>query len=444
MREHLALLLCCLLHMVYATQPTNKCKLYVAMSLIEGGGRGVFSGENIEIGGLIEDGITLTVSQDYYLGQLSNYVYQSEEANRSLVIFGVAMMFNHRQNNNAGLNWGGEQIDFTEQEHYAFALYSPTTYNAVDSISNGDEIFTHYGDHWFKERESDGNLEEIYRILDTHVDSNFELIRHREERQPPINSISVDTERFCLTNVYVQDSLIESAGRGLFSKLAHNVGDIVTISPALMLSKSEVIEASDANSVLINYCVCEAEGNSTGDVALFPFGLTAMINHASAIDETSATLQPPNAKIEWLLRATPRDENTGSVSSFLSYDDLHNPLLTAAMLSNLSFAPLDIVIRAIHPIGKHEEITIDYGKQWEEAWKADTEALNVWLQLCSGSASESSLPAENEADIPVFESHIDIDGDINAAPGGTVDCSQKPIFRQPIGAPPNMFPAHWK
>jgi hypothetical protein len=72
--------------------------------------------------------------------------------------------------------------------------------------------------------------------------------------------------------------LFEIIGKGLFSNKDFKKGDIVTVSPTLLLPKDNIeIIGENSNSVLQNYCI--ASPNSS--YVFFPIGYSPLINHGN-------------------------------------------------------------------------------------------------------------------------------------------------------------------
>ena len=159
--------------------------------------------------------------------------------------------------------------------------------------AQGSELFTNYGKRWFKDR----------RIQRSHPPRNASVTHSLEE---------LERNGQCLTNLHVAESPLPFAGKGVFASKAFMAGEVVTISPVLVLPR-HALELEAEYSVLINYCITspdimsiytprrndssadvdaaaaasEGEGERgeprdvLSDVALLPLSLAGMMNHGA-------------------------------------------------------------------------------------------------------------------------------------------------------------------
>ena len=75
------------------------------------------------------------------------------------------------------------------------------------------------------------------------------------------------------------------AGKGMYARKSFQKGDLITISPVLLIPKKAIATMSDrSHSIIQNYCM----SSPLSRIAIFPFGWGAVANHAS----------PRNANIE--------------------------------------------------------------------------------------------------------------------------------------------------
>lgn len=200
----------------------------------------------------------------------------------------------------------------------------------------------------------------------------------------------------CLTDIYVSESYLSMAGKGLFAKKTFSKGEIVSISPVLFLPKNEVIAASE-DSVLLNYCIA----SEYSSIALLPLGLGAIANHQMS--------KYANMQIEWLQDSS--DPEVFQKKLNRSADDL----LTA------KYAEFDIVYRAVRDIDAHEELTISYGEEWVNSWATYLSYLLQWH--ISNSTLSSFVATEENPHPPTLP--------------------PRPKFRYPIQPPEGFFPENW-
>lgn len=176
----------------------------------------------------------------------------------------------------------------------------------------------------------------------------------------------------CLSDVYVDSSAVSGFGRGVFASRFFSAGEIISVSPILILPK-HLLNLPESNTVLLNYVVSDI----SSDVSLFAMGKMTMSNHAG---------ESSNTEIVWFDWETNSVVPQPSIIDECSIDELEAS----------SYSKLDFAYRATRDINKGEELTVNYGAEWERNW-------------------------ENHFKTP----------------------SDKP-FRHPIGAPDGLFPAKWK
>jgi hypothetical protein len=190
----------------------------------------------------------------------------------------------------------------------------------------------------------------------------------------------------CMTDIFVDKSSIPGlAGLGVFTKKAVKAGEIVSISPVIVMPRHTLEDMSD-RTVILNYCMC----GENSDAALFPIGTAGMMNHGGIAS---------NVKIEWFeWPALPGDVH-------------HESRLTWPIeeLERLPFAPLDFKYVATRDIEAGEELLLSYGEQWERAWMRHLDEMKEW--------------SENY--------------DVNSV-------AMRPQFREPLAAPDGFFPANFK
>jgi len=360
------LIILCLLQSIICTEDDdlNDCSIYLAPSK-HFPGRGIITSKSLESGTIIDySAITLPVPlAKISTWQLNNYVYASEEDYYAMCIFGMAMIFNHMNDEyyNAHHYWDiSENIPkISDILMIPYSNYTSVSYSIRENftVESGNEIFASYGDaSWFLER----NIQQI------DIKSN-DIVLYKEEELKKVGH--------CLSNVMIFDSDIPLAGKGLFAYKNFKKDDIVDISPVLILRKHEV-ESISNESVIMNYVIT----SKNIDVVLLPLGLSAAINHNS---ESLANLQ-----MEWY------EWSTNSHDNLNKYSNIEDLLKS-------EFSPLDVSFRAKRDISYGEELTINYGIEWVEAW--------------------ASYLAVN------YQQHNDI-----TTP-----------FRHPIIAPNDFFPKHW-
>lgn len=189
----------------------------------------------------------------------------------------------------------------------------------------------------------------------------------------------------CMTDIVVNESSIPLAGLGVFTKKGFKAGDIVSISPVVVLPRHSLEEIAE-QTVILNYCMCGAKS----DAALFPIGTAGLMNHGG-IDA--------NVKIEWF-------QWPASPGGPPQEDRLNMPI---EKLERFPFAPLDFKYVATRDIEPYEELLLSYGEQWEHAWMKHLDDLKAWSDKF----------------------------DINSV-------AMRPQFREPLTAPVDFFPPNFE
>jgi hypothetical protein len=192
----------------------------------------------------------------------------------------------------------------------------------------------------------------------------------------------------CLTDIRMKTSTITGADQGLFAVRSFSTGEVVSISPVLVMGK-HILSRSDANSVLVNYAL-SVNGS---DVSLIPFGRAGMANHGGS---------SANLRVEWYDWPSRR---SGGMPLILSEKTIEE-------LESAPFAPLDVSYRALRDISEGEELTIDYGPAWEAAWSQYVKDLASWTDAMKDAATALSE-------------------------------LQQPVFRHTIGIDASMYPSSW-
>lgn len=218
-----------------------------------------------------------------------------------------------------------------------FQLLSP-------KLRPGQEVFNDYGKKWFAYK----NMTML-----PPVSSNYQL--------RDLQEIGV-----CVTNLDVHPSGITGGGKGTYANRMLVEGDVIEVAPLLVLPKHQV---QGSESSLIKYCF-SVEGS---DLALLPITTAAMANHGGG---------KSNTQVEWYTW----DHTVNSYKeAFLKQPD---------ELLSLQSAELFFLYRAMRDIAAGEEVTLDYGDDYEAVVdkKGYRGAINLpkkmfpahWLGNCAG------------------------------------------------------------
>lgn len=236
---------------------------------------------------------------------------------------GFNLIHNYPSVDNAGLKRGKSPGAGAISHHHNF------TWTTTKNLDAGTEILVEFGANWFRER----GFEDI-------VPKSFSVSHLREVG-------------YCLDNLLPGLSVIEGAGRGAFASRALEKDSIVAPVPLIALSRSSLqMEYSkqggtsfERTQLLLNYCFGHHANSS---LLLYPYshGIN-FINHDS---------KSPNVRLQWW---------EGSAAYF------NKPILE---LQQSSTSQLMLELVATRPIKKGEEIVLNYGREWENAWNDHVES----------------------------------------------------------------------
>ena len=332
--------------------------------------------------------------------QLRHYGFGSGYDDHALMIFGPGNFYNHKQPNTMGRYWANEEEKDPTNRAVPYTDFRPILYTTLQDVSAGEEMFETYGDNWF----------ERYSTITQKTVTDNKAIKVSES----------DLQQYghCLSDVTIAPSTLHGAGKGLFAARDFAVGEVVTISPALSLPRA-VVDASSENSVLMNYCF--AADNS--DLVLFPLNYGPLINHKP---NTTAA----NVFVEWfdwspIVRELAAKYHPDTAANSASYSlNLSDKLrMTVQELFDAPFAQLDLAYRATRPIASGEELFLDYGASWQQAWEEySTHVAAVQLQHQEQEQAQALLTAVS----------------ISSPPLATAVS-----FRHYMAVPTGLYPTHW-
>ncbi|KAL3795155.1 hypothetical protein HJC23_007383 [Cyclotella cryptica] len=214
----------------------------------------------------------------------------------------------------------------------AITHYHDVTWRFNRDVGMGEELFVEYGKGWFQERGFD-------------VNDHDEIAANVPRKTKPVKELK--KEGYCLDNLVPGPSLIRGAGRGAFASRNIQQGQVIAPMPVIPLSSLslEMMRAREDGSIfassqlLKNYCF----GHPDSSLLLFPYShVVNFINH-----NATAT----NAKLRWW---------NGSRKYFN---------MTFLELQQSPSVQLMLELVATRPIDEGEEIYLDYGPDWVEAWE---------------------------------------------------------------------------
>jgi BarA-like signal transduction histidine kinase len=336
------------------------CDVYLHRSTIPGAGRGTIAGRDFDSDEFVLSTPAISISKEYSNStQLKYYVFGSLDPEYHELPLNYVAVINHHAEPTITRH---SLFDHTTIPFSPFG--SATVHEQLrtsSEIKAGDELFVTYGDDWFP----------------THS------IEYQQAESARVSPETLQATGYCLTDTEIRDSKVPLAGKGLFARKAFAQGDVVAIDPVLALPTAQWPQL---NTEMINYCISKP-GSTVG---LLPLGVAIMANHRSA--------PGANAKMDW-------------------FDWGHAANLSEALelpvkdLLKSKFSRLDIRLVALRDIDPNEEILVDYGSAWIQAW-ADFVA-----------AKKTTDPQQ------CFS---------------TKECtSDASWFRHYIEAPDGLFPRHW-
>ncbi len=283
----------------------------------------------------------------------------------------------------------------------AFSTHHNQIWYATKNIPAGMELFTEYGDSWFTKREDKfgpiplrADFEKANEILkkfwetvdsmkpdDSFAQDLLTLTRNLQTREhirlaiPPNLSeakrandvgtaiVSVpnviksqewlEENGICLDNIRSDQSTIVQAGRGAFATRFITKGQTIAPLPLIHMDRDrfriyeENLETQrydyEEEQLMLNYCY----GHTNSSLVAFPYSpITNFVNHN--FNHTAI-----NAEVRW------------SDSKYHKADWLDK---TVEEIIAEPYAGLMLEFVALRDIEEGEEIFINYGKEWEDAW----------------------------------------------------------------------------
>ena len=420
----------CQLYMAESSIPNAGLGMYTAINITKGTnvfyGDMVIQAENVELNNKLRrwhNGIDPREEQewiiDHYFWSPINTLGEFEAAEIQSIIPGLGMLANSHTGLVNAILRRPIQTSAGIRRQVDPGAGASTTYHGLRFVSDGDiesgaELFVAYGDDWFEEREdlgfvplsvdfieADATLQQFEKIVKGNMTSNlahdlWNLLwdvanppSHRRGSTHNVPSrllnalpkqlknvpdvLQTGTAKHsvpnrvrsmewlkqngkCLDNIRPGLSNIPQAGHGAFATRSMRSGHIVAATPLLHLRREhmEIYESMDIDNrnaktwfdgqqLLLNYCF----GHSHSSVLLFPYApIVNYINH----DHHNY-----NAKVRWSNMTSHRQE----------YLDM-----SPRELMRQESAGLVMEFVATRDIGKGEEVTIDYGSQWDRIWRA--------------------------------------------------------------------------
>jgi hypothetical protein len=355
--------------------------LFIAPSTIPNAGRGIFAGKKYRKGSDVEIIPSVFVNTPICdKTQLHNYVFGSNHANYSMMQFGVGPLFNHNNNKTVYHYWNMAEIDAVAVMNDTSNLQAlhDVVYRAESRLKRNQELFGFYGNEWFSSHGfSDSNLEKS--------DKKDEIATETTKEDSTGSGDSWKSKRICLSTIDIRPSSLPNAGNGIFTKKAFKKDELITVSPVLLLpyDEDETIQELE-NEMLINYCYYERNLS----VLVLPVNIPVLLNHYRPMHNTSEAFvsiaatgslsvssvptssEGANVRVEWFDWSTFTSDGTKQSSNLQSSTSSLQDILSIPVSDLLSspYGKLDIAFYATRDLAVDEELFLDYGKEWEDAF----------------------------------------------------------------------------
>jgi hypothetical protein len=148
----------------------------------------------------------------------------------------------------------------------------------------------------------------------------------------------------CIDNIEIKQATDPDMGRGAFARRAMTKGTPVAPAPLQTYPQRDVFAGQSPEALFVNYCYQPKKS----DILLFPYGPGVnMINHSR---------QQANVELQWS-----RSPQHHGQWLDLPLEDFWDMVYPGALI-------LEVV--ALRNIVQGEELFMDYGPEWQEAWDA--------------------------------------------------------------------------
>jgi len=354
------------------------CDFYIAESAIPHGGLGVFPSKPLAKGSPAQpwpDGCVYITDASSKKGtEVSTHTWQSYRFGAQWLggrkdpraaCMGLVTIFNSmgmkeyasaRPNANPGLiHKNGGLSRSKDPGAGAISQYYGATSITLRDLGPGAELMLWDDGHGGKNYKKDASNR------DGRTELDIELVP--EPKRPPA---WLQKHGMCADNIIVKTATDPSMGRGAFARRLIPMGSIIAPAPIQMFPNrvkfSAPLEGNarleherekemmfESEQLLVNYAF-QPKGST---LLLYPYGPgVGLINHAS---KKSRKI---NAKLQWSTHHM--NHGTQWLDSSLTLDQFWKMQYPGSLI-------LDVV--ALRDIREGEEIFIDYGIEWETAWK---------------------------------------------------------------------------
>ena len=222
---------------------------------------------------------------------------------------------------------------------------------ALNTITAGSEITINYGDWDF----------------DAEFSGGKNVYEHKPTRYVPW----LEQYGWCIDYIYIDISTIPNAGRGAFARTELHMGTVVAPAPLQVFHDREIFKTKYSEQLYVNYCIQPADSK----MLLFPYGQGVnLINHS---------LNQPNVEFQWSTNKMHHNE----------YLDLST---NEEFWKIVSPGSLILEVVALRDIEPGEELLLNYGSAWDNAWNAH---VTNWQP--EPSASQYVYPSEMDETLPI-------------------------------------------
>jgi hypothetical protein len=218
----------------------------------------------------------------------------------------------------------------------------------------GAGAITHYHNYTWFIRKPAGVGEELFIAASLRSSKDNSKIRSEGGNRALLSAEDLFATGYCLDNIRPRKSRIKQAGRGAFATRKMSAGTIIAPVPVLPIPSAS-LEAKSGNNrkkataqeqLLRNYCL----GNDNSTTLLYPYGpMINLINHYTQ----------PNVALQW------SKESQKYLSKPISFDTEDPPHLLMELV-------------ATQDIEEGEELYLDYGREWEDAWFQHTQTWKAF------------------------------------------------------------------
>lgn len=438
----------------------SQCRLYLAQSTIPRAGLGIYTGIDVGMGEQIaeSDIVVPLADQEWHqmgAGELdynfmwNEYSWELSELTTTDLVDGSALVLGTGCMPNCDFS----QINAYEDEEEriyegldrardpgagAFTGWHNQKMLAQKPIPAGGEIFVDYGEFWFTSRaDTQPGMAEVplqssyvkaddflrrFKNISTKFQTSenpsltrdlWDVIKSikfstrsnnalpltfedlqaastigaaESRRHYTVRSLEwLETNGRCMDNIYPAKSNIHQAGRGAFASRFISKGGLVAPGPLLHIPNRTSLNMYNVNletgmpfelittQLITNYCFAHSEST----LLLCPYtSPSAYINHNS---------DHANVRIEWA------DESTPKHYSFWLDESID-------FLKSMAHVGLSVNFVATRDIHPGEEVFLDYGDEWQQAWE---EHVRTWKPPPDAESFVSAHEMERDRSAPL-------------------------------------------